>query len=89
MSANDTRKAMAALDAAQADLVSARQLVLVAHKHLTGARADRAGQLADSLIDALAFAQRLRFSVEGDYRADSYEPNTTQRQQDWRQRRNG
>jgi hypothetical protein len=54
----------------QSDLKLARVATLVAADNLAGARKARADELADKLADAIAFAERLAFCVEGDLRAD-------------------
>jgi hypothetical protein len=41
-----------------------------AASHLTGARATRAGELADKAADALADCERLIFIITGDLHAD-------------------
>ncbi|MGB8506437.1 hypothetical protein [Mycobacterium sp.] len=62
-------EALTFLRAACMDLTAARANVDHAYAGLSDRRADRAAQLVDSITDALAFAQRLTFVVEGDQRA--------------------
>jgi hypothetical protein len=52
------------------DLAKARDDVVEASAGLSGARLGRASQLAVSIADAIAFAERLAFVVEGDLRAE-------------------
>jgi hypothetical protein len=54
----------------QKDLELARVSILVAADNLIGARKARPEELAGKLADAIAFAERLAFVVEGDLRAD-------------------
>ncbi len=65
--------ALAALRGCQAQLRAAYLDADTAAPHLTGARAARAGELADKLADAIAHTERLIFIVTGDLRADEYE----------------
>ncbi|MBS4730055.1 hypothetical protein MSM1_17500 [Mycobacterium sp. SM1] len=52
-------------------LADARLHALGAQGYLAGARAARAFELAGRIADALAYAERLLFIVEGDARADA------------------
>jgi hypothetical protein len=67
---NDDSMAMAALRGCQAQLRTAHLDAHGAASHLTGARATRAGELADKAADALADCERLIFIVTGDLHAD-------------------
>jgi hypothetical protein len=62
--------ALAGLRGCQAQLRAANLDAHSAIPHLTGARAARAGELADKLADAIAHTERLIFVVTGDLRAD-------------------
>jgi hypothetical protein len=66
----DQRAALAALRGCQAQLRAAYLDAHFAADHLTGARAARAGELADKAADALAHCERLIFVVTGDLRSD-------------------
>ena len=66
----DQRAAVAALRGCLAQLRAAHVDALTAADHLTGARAARAGELADKAADALAHCERLIVCVTGDLRAE-------------------
>lgn len=61
---------LTALTECRTALNTARQAVLSSEASLTGARRTRATELAEMIADAIAFADRLRFVVVGDLRAE-------------------
>jgi hypothetical protein len=67
---NDDLKARAALRGCQAQLRAAYLDAHGAASHLTGARATRAGELADKAADALADCERLILIINRDLHAD-------------------
>ena len=67
---NDDLMARAALRGCQAQLRAAYLDAHGAASHLTGARATRAGELADKAADALADCERLILIITGDVHAD-------------------
>ena len=66
-----TNPTLTHLAKARTHLLSAHGEAKAAAGKLAGARQTRAHELIELLADALAFAERLAFVVEGDYRADT------------------
>jgi hypothetical protein len=62
--------AVTALRGARAHLNAARIEALAATAHLTGARASRAVEGAEKIVDALAHTERVLFVVTGDLRCE-------------------
>lgn len=63
--------ALNALRSCRSLLLEIRRDALTAATALSGARANRACELADKLADAQAHCERLAFIVEGDLRTDT------------------
>jgi hypothetical protein len=64
--ANEQTEALSKLREARGDLLCARLSALQAQVSLSGARAQRGGELTEKIADALAHVERLMFFVEGD-----------------------
>lgn len=80
VSASEPIVALNALRSCRSLLLEIRRDALTAATALSGARANRACELADKLADAQAHCERLAFIVEGDLRADAATPPTAGRQ---------
>ncbi|MBS4730072.1 hypothetical protein MSM1_17590 [Mycobacterium sp. SM1] len=64
-------QALECLHACRDALAEARLHALGAQAYLGGARATRAAELAERIADAITYAERLKFVVEGDARYDA------------------